>query len=65
MEPKVVDPSQNRSQATNEKSENKVQEEMSLAASSNAEQQRQAVSNESLDHLTGVLKGNSRTTMSN
>ena len=64
MEPKLVDPSHNRSQATNEKSENKVQEEKSLAASLNAEQ-RQAVSNESLDHLAGVLKGNSRTTMNN
>ncbi|KAJ7376907.1 hypothetical protein OS493_031788 [Desmophyllum pertusum] len=58
--PAEVDaPSQNRSPATNEN----VEEEQSLAYS-NAEQ-RQAVSNESLDHLAGVLKGNSRKKMNN
>ena len=60
VKPAEVDaPSQNRSPATNEN----VEEEQSLAYS-NAEQ-RQAVSNESLDHLAGVLKGNSRKKMNN
>ncbi|KAJ7326034.1 Myeloid differentiation primary response protein MyD88 [Desmophyllum pertusum] len=60
VKPAEVDASsQNRSPATNEN----VEEEQSLAYS-NAEQ-RQAVSNESLDHLAGVLKGNSRKKMNN
>ncbi|KAJ7383830.1 hypothetical protein OS493_025702 [Desmophyllum pertusum] len=59
VEPKVAAPSWNRSQAANEKLKKMVEEEQSLASSS------QAVSNESLDHLAGFFKGNSCTTMNN
>ena len=63
VQPKVAAPSWNRSQAANEKLEKKVEEEQSLASSN--DERHQAVSNESLDHLAGVFKGNSRTTMNN
>lgn len=57
MESAVVAPSQNRSQATsiNENADKDMDEEHSLGTSKG--ERRQAVSNESPDHFTGVLKG--------
>ncbi len=58
MEPAVeVAPLQNRSQAADEKSEQNVDDEVSLTGSKG--EMGQAVSNESQEHLTGILKGNS------
>lgn len=51
----MVTPLQNRGQAASTKSEKNVEEKQSIATSTG--KRRQALSNESLEHLTGVLKG--------
>ncbi len=62
MEPAVAVASlQNRSQAADEKTQQNEEEKESLTASK--DEMGQTVSNESQEHLTGILKGNYSTVM--